>query len=74
MLAEPVYVYVGAWARFQGWPSERTADMLRLARADRAPDDALYKKRLFWARFDEMVSGGARIRIQKLANQIRRGH
>jgi hypothetical protein len=73
-MSEPDYVYVRAWCRFMGWSSERTADALRAARDDRAPDTACYKQRLHWTRYDEIVSNGVRQRIEKLADAVRRGH
>jgi hypothetical protein len=68
------YVYVRAWARFMGWPSERITDALTLARNDHAPDDACYKQRLHWVRHPEIISNGVRMRIEKLADAIRKGH
>jgi hypothetical protein len=73
-MSERDYIYIRAWCRYMCWSKGRTEHELRLARDDHAPDDACYKDRLHWVRHPELAAGGVRIRIEKLADAIRRGH
>ena len=67
------YILIRAWCQFQGLPASVTNAELAMAREERAPGNALYKRfqDATWATIED-YKGIDRVTIERMAAEIQR--
>ena len=70
------YLYIRAWEHMMGSGSFYRASVLKMARAENAPETAIYRDNVEnrWRTYDEIKSESTKREIQKIADQIKERH